>query len=428
MHIILLPFVVAAISAQKLTIRNLGTEPLLVLDVQNCKIQEGNFKIIHPINLTEIEQTLKNLHSNFLQAVRLDSSLYNIVSHKIYDLYYAISQLKPRRRKRWDQIGTIWKWLAGSPDAEDLRIINTTFNNIVDGHNGQHMINEGVNRRLTKLTQSLNAVIRRSNNDNETMEITAMKFLLNVNVMADVVTNIQDAVIGARVLLPSSKILTTSEVDIIAESLTQQGVELQFLEEALDFVEPKVAVTKDVILYIIQLPQISNQTSRILEVVPLPIQGQSIINHPKTLVQYQDKLFTTTTPKAAIQKMSDLTPFKDSCIKPLLEGTSSICQSSRDNETTAVLVTSNKILVKNARNTTLTSSCSLTNKRLNGNLLLTLEDCEVELANQTFKITDISQKTDRQGLFYDSLIHLKEEKQHNIAEIDEATLNNTKLL
>lgn len=413
---------------RKLKINDLKSDPLLILKVLDCKMQVGNIKIIHPINLTTIEKTINTLDIALLK-IKHSSSFYPIISHKIIDLYYMLSQLKPKRYRRWDTIGTVWKWIAGSPDANDLRLINTTLNEIIDEHNDQFRVNEGINNRLTTLTQSMNVIIEQTHqNTNDSLDIIAMKLLINVNVINDVLSNLQDAIIGTKISLPSTKILTPSEMSIVTNTILQQGIKLDILEDALTLVEPKIAIKGDQILYIIQLPQISNVTAPILEIIPLPVQNQIIINSPKYLIQFENKLFTTTAPTATIQKTAYLSIFSDSCVTLLLKGTNSSCQTLFQPETNIQLITDDKILITNAKNDSISSDCGPDNRLISGNILLTIDNCNVTISNSTYEITTITQKSIIPGLFYNSLIQLQEINPINISKIDNTVLQNTKLL
>lgn len=64
-----------------------------------------------------------------------------------------------KRFKRWDSIGSVWKFIAGSPDADDLRIINSTLNQVIDYNNVQVSINRHINNQLEDLALKTNDVI-----------------------------------------------------------------------------------------------------------------------------------------------------------------------------------------------------------------------------------------------------------------------------
>ena len=416
-------------SAQRLVIRDLQSDPLLIMKTIEPKIQIGNLKIIHPIDIKILEKAIDQLHTTLLTKMKEDSGFYTIIRNKIFDLYFKLNNIRPRRHRRWDQLGTAWKWLAGSPDADDLRLINTTMNELIDQHNSQFKINDAINHRLTLLTNSMNQLIEQSHqNMNDSLDIAGMKLLMNVNIIDEILSNIQDAILGAKMEMPSSRILTPNEMELVTETLLHQGIKLATLEEALTFVKPKVAVNQSQILYILQLPQISNTTATMLEIIPLPVQNQKIINSPTHLVHYESEFFTTKTPTTSVQKNADLTIFSDNCVKPLLRGKNSTCQTTFHSRTEVQLVSDNKILVTNARGEILTSNCGPDDKTIRGNILLTLNDCKVTIANSTYEVSDISLKTDVQGSFYDTLINVQEVKPFNISKIDDGAMNNTELL
>ena len=56
--------------------------------------------------------------------------------------------ISTRRTKRWDSLGSAWKFVAGSPDANDLRIINSTINGLIQNNNAQVKINRELNQQM----------------------------------------------------------------------------------------------------------------------------------------------------------------------------------------------------------------------------------------------------------------------------------------
>lgn len=393
------------ISSKDIAIRKLQDEPLLLLEIKDTGIQTGYIKVIHPINLTEIEKTIDSLHTTFYQTIDRDSGFFLTIKHKIQDIHFSISQIKPNRHRRWDALGSAWKWLAGNPDADDLWIMNSTFNELINQHNVQYHFNEATNHRFNQLTRSINTLIEANQQAvNDSIDMAAMKLLVNINIIDGVLRNLQDAILGTKIGLPSNRFLTIDELDLIASILKQQGINIDMLEEVFNFVEPKMAMKDNQILYILQIPQIDNNKATILEIIPLPIRNQTIINNQKILVKHKHQFFTTTAPNSLIQKFTDLSPFDDKCIKPLLLSIQGICDTKLQINFTIQPVAEGKILVLNAKHQTLYSNCGNNNKTLNGNLLVTIENCEMIIANQTYKATTVSQKKDVPNLFYGTLI------------------------
>lgn len=88
----------------------------------------------------------------------------NLILQKSRELVNNLYQIKPtksRRNKRWDAVGTVWKWIAGSPDAEDLRIINRTFNGLIDENNEQVKVNSMIDTKISEITSTVNKLIER---------------------------------------------------------------------------------------------------------------------------------------------------------------------------------------------------------------------------------------------------------------------------
>lgn len=421
--------VLTIVEARELSIRNLRDDPLLILKTQDCALQTGNIKLIHPINLTELDKTIDALHTTLYQDIDRDSGLFPIIKHKIQDLYTVLNEIKPRRHRRWDALGSAWKWLAGSPDADDLRIINTTLNELVDQHNVQYRINNGINERLTQLTKSLNTIIEVNRQSlNDSADMAAMKLLINVNVVESVLGNIQDAILGTKIGLPSSKFLTFNEISLVASTLEQQGIVVDIMEEALNYAEPKIATKDNKLLYILQMPQIDSGTASVLEVIPLPVGNQTISNIPKFVIKTKSKLFITNAPDAYIQKYANISPLADDCIHPLLVGTNSSCTTQRDTDQAIQMVASSKLLVTNAVKLKLTSNCGPDDKIIHGNVLVTFSDCEIQIGNNTYKNLNITEKEDIQNLFYETFITVQEAKTFDLQKLNETTFKNGKLL
>ena len=184
--------------ASYLQIQNLHENPILLIKTKNCKIQTGVFKIIHPINLTSILDSIESLISIGYRDLVKDVPLANIIQYKTRKLYSNFHQIKPayhHRARRWDVVGSAWKWIAGSPDADDLRIINSTHSNITDENNLQYQINESINNRLTQLTKAINSIIDRVNSDNAiTKEIGIITTIMNIDIIEKTIEDIQDAI------------------------------------------------------------------------------------------------------------------------------------------------------------------------------------------------------------------------------------------
>lgn len=174
-------------SAPQLQIMHVSNDPIVQIKITDCKIQTGAIKIIHPVNLARIEESIEILTNSFYNKLTPTNPLQEVIKFRIKKLYSTLYGLKPeqtRRHRRWDSIGTTWKWIAGSPDAQDLHIINSTMNDIINQNNQQYRINDNINNRITQLTQSINQIASSINDNKATLGILdAITTMLNIDVI-----------------------------------------------------------------------------------------------------------------------------------------------------------------------------------------------------------------------------------------------------
>ncbi|XP_055643840.1 uncharacterized protein LOC129780019 [Toxorhynchites rutilus septentrionalis] len=321
---------------QHLEIKCLNQDPILLMHLRNCYIQTGTIKIIHPINLTTLEENV----NTFLEISRkIDRTLpiSDLIIHRSRRIANNLIQLKPiktKRQKQWDSIGTVWKWIAGSPDAEDLRIINSTLNDLIDQSNEQIKINHAIIDRLATITDNINQLIDHHTSLNTILlkEMDAISLLLYLDATNNILEDIEDAILRARVSLPNSKLLTLREIFLVQSILNEQGIKTDYPEDALNYVKPKVASRNDTLLYILEIPK-TNGNCQIIKVIPLIVNNTVIIDAPNYIIKSNNKLFATNEPQKTVQQSHETHPFFDQCIFPIVMGLESHCYASESNQT-----------------------------------------------------------------------------------------------
>lgn len=416
-----------------LHIINISNNPIVQIKMKNCKVQTGSLKIIHPINLAQIEESIEIVTNSFYNKLTPTNKLQEVIKFKIKKLYSTLYGLKPqptRRHRRWDTLGTAWKWIAGTPDAQDLQIINSTINSIIEQNNHQYQINDNINKRITQLTQTINEIAKSLNDNKANLDVLdSITTMLNIDVINELLDNIQEAIILTKISIANNKILSTREINVIKSTLQDQGVKINFPDEALQFVTPKIAVKDGDLLYILQIPQLENSTSTIIRIFPLIVNNQIIKSFPQYIVRRDTKLFTTDKPGDFVQKSSNLQEFEDDCIQPIILGKQSRCSSISRNETTQQLVNENTIIISNARNHTLKTNCGPDDRFITGNFIITFWNCTINFNSQTFRSSETVFDVDiLHGAFHNSLIQWNLHKHHDIEEISNTAIGNRQKL
>lgn len=431
---VIIIFLLSCIRGQELEIKKLSDNPVLLLKTGECWIQTGSIRVIHPINLTTIE-------SNVLQmskiARQLDSNqpISQLVIQKSRALINNLRQVKPiqlRRQRRWDSLGTAWKWLAGNPDADDLRIINKTTNSLIDENNKQVKVNEMVNNRMAEMADAINTLIEHQNLENKVLleEYDSLTLLLYMDTTNKILEEIQDTIIKTKIALPNSKLLTLHEILLIESLMHEQGILTQFPEEALEYVEPKIAVKNDLLLYILQVPKLQKAPSEVIQIIPLIVNDAMIYNLPQRIIKTDNAFFVTNKPDDLIQRSSELRLVTDKCLNGIMNGRASHCNVVKENNTYINLISDNKILINNARHSNISSTCGLDSRTLTGNFIVTFSNCNVAIGGELFTSKEvISNNTEEiQGAFPNLWINRSMIKVHNMSTLTEHAIFTRKQL
>lgn len=393
-------FIIALISitnvqTQDLQILNLNDQPILVLDIMPCRIQIGNFRIIHEIDLNDLEKTA-HLLTNIVYS-KINSPLSNIVRHKIKNLFSNFNQIKPQHQRHTrsiDIIGSTWKWIGGSPDAQDLHIINKTMNELIESNNIQYRVNQNLGQRIKNLTNEVKRLIEdKQANELILNEIDTLTTIINIDTINKILEEIQEAIALSKVSVTSNKILSSREIIMIKNILEDQGVKIDIPDEAVTYVTPKIAVNKETLLYILQVPELQKEESKVIQLFHLNNNNSIIKNYPKYLVKHKNNLYTTTQPNAYVQQDSFLIKFTDNCIYPIIMGSPSDCSTKLDYSTSANFISDNLLLINNAAGQVMTTNCGPANRTMHGNFLITFTNCSIQFSNQTFVVNETTTKT-----------------------------------
>lgn len=416
--------------AQNLEIRSLYPDPVLLLKQKECRIQTSYIKYIHPINMSKIEENVL-LISKVSRGLNSQLAISKLVMEKSRALMNNLRQIKPitpRRIRRWDALGTAWKWLAGTPDAEDLRMLNSTSNNLIEQNNQQIVINEMVNQRIQDITKTVNQLIEQQRIENKILleEYDAITLMLYIDTINSILVEIQDTILKARIRLPNNKLLTLQEILWIESTLHKQGIQTQLPEQALNYVIPKIAIKGSSLLYILQVPQLENTTSEIIQILPLIVDNTVIIDIPRYVIKSGNKWYKTSNQQDFVQPLNDLTLLNDQCVQQILKGQTSKCRAVNEQNTFISQIAENKILVNNAQNVQLRSNCGPENRNLTGNFVIMFNNCNLQLDNQHFTSIDIIGNETQviQGAFPNLTINREILELHSIEAISNLTLQN----
>ena len=145
-----------------------------------------------------------------------DNPLYIIIKLKVNKLHETFNKIRPHtnRERRWDTISTIWKRIAGTPATEDVRVISSTVNSLIDQNNQQVLINDEIDKRLYDITRIANGVLQLEEErfHQRSNEIIQLIIISNLDTMQNYLEILEDAILLAKHGIPSSKLLSLDDL------------------------------------------------------------------------------------------------------------------------------------------------------------------------------------------------------------------------
>lgn len=105
-----------------------------LITIQNgiARRQNGTFKIIHSIDITQYKNLTLDIEYLLDKNVTYNHPLRPFIRQQINDINGILNRLSPSRKQRSiDFIGSAWKWIAGTPDSHDFEVLEQKIGNIL---------------------------------------------------------------------------------------------------------------------------------------------------------------------------------------------------------------------------------------------------------------------------------------------------------
>lgn len=346
---------------------------------------------MHPIDIGQIGEVVTKTNID-IQKTHYNNPLYEIIEIKRQKLYETYLKLKPfsQRRKRWDTIGTVWKWIAGNPDAEDLRLINNSLNSLITQNNKQVMINKAIGQRIEEITSITNQVIKLENEriKNHSIEINQLITLSNLDSLQDQIETLEEAILMAKHGIPSSKLLSINDFHMIATFLEKHDIFISSFERLLSQSTAQVTLSPTHILYILKVPQFTKQTYEYNYVDSIIKSNKRIAINQNYILMNESHIYETTKPceEQDTNFLCDSTYLSQasSCISRLIQGQHSNCTFRKVYSNGLIKRINEATILINDAIIEVTSNCSDSSKILNGSYLIQFKNCNIRINGETY--------------------------------------------
>lgn len=372
-------------------IHDLNNNPLAIIPIGKAKLQLGFVRIVQPINFTIFEEIIEDF-DEIIKTNKLNGKLYQILKKKHSFLYNTYYKLKPtiHRQKRWNTIGTVWKWIAGSPDADDLKIINYTMNNLINQNNRQVFVNNAMDMRIQQISKTTNDLLNldfQAKQQHE-MDINILATILNMDTVQHQLEILEDAILLAKHGIPSSRILSMTDYVKMKPFLDQQHVYASTFEGLLSKSSTQVTMNDTHIMYIIKIPQLSSELYE-YEFIDSLIQNEKrvhlnsnyILSNTTAIYEVDNECIKDDTFYICDTKMLK-TP--NLCITNLIRIQYANCTFEKTYATGIIKRIDEATILLNNVNISFKSNCSNNTQNLKGSFLIQFEVCKLYLDNNIF--------------------------------------------
>lgn len=258
------------------------------------KIQSASIKMIHLINLKQIEEELFNIREHTVNDLK-KSYLYHTLTHEITQAFSALNTLtfKNHNKRSINWIGSAWKYVAGNPDNDDLAMTENNINNLITNNNEQIIINQQLQTRINSLTTVSNMLKNSIRKDSSFNNEIATSLQNQVRLLKEELINVKYAMQWARLNIINTLLLSDTELAEVHETFKRGNITSLSVEEMLELVDVSVLHNKTTIAYIIKIPELEPITYQNILVKPV-LRNNSIIHlEANEIFLYKDILLKT---------------------------------------------------------------------------------------------------------------------------------------
>lgn len=303
------------------------TAHVIPIDQGKVAIFDDYAYLVHTINVSDFQLMLQQ--SIDLVPKLAGTPMYGDLLKQQHDEIHHILrtlQIPGRHIRAIDFLGSALKFVAGTPDHDDYKLLLTKQNQLIENNNRQNKINSVLQDRINEISAQINLIKKRFL-DNTVIknDITPLfEYLSNRN---NLIVNYLNNIVLSIVLAKNNLInpLILDEIDI-NHLINIENLQIS-ISNLLLVAKIKILQNSNVIHYILKIPKISKLCT-FLKLYP--------VSHNDTIVKL---------PITQAAKCEDVTYPVSECVKTTSENickpVASNCLSQLLNNNTAVCPTEN---------------------------------------------------------------------------------------
>ncbi|XP_049311122.1 uncharacterized protein LOC125778299 [Bactrocera dorsalis] len=362
-----------------------------------AKIQQGTFTILHPIDLAQYAMSISNTHTFIQQNIPNHHNLYPILTHELRLTENILENITPtiKNKRAINAIGTIWKYVAGSPDHDDFEIIANNINDLNKNNNKQVYVNEAFNKRLNNLTNMVNKISNAIRKDVLLENEIVINLQNRVRLIKDELINIQNGIEWAKLGIVNPSILDKKEIEIALSKIREENIMFVSPEDALQFAKVSVLYsTNKKIIYLIKVPLTKKETYENIILRPVKKENSIINLEFKRILKNGKTIYGIVNDcenfnNIRICKDDQIKNISDTkCIPNLISGQNSTCVMSNNHHIPLIEEIESGVILLNNYNASIYIDETMRN--LSGTFLIKFHNSTIKANNKIFSNIEAS--------------------------------------
>ncbi|XP_055629853.1 uncharacterized protein LOC129770793 [Toxorhynchites rutilus septentrionalis] len=208
--------------------------------------------------------------------------------------------------------------------------------------------------------------------------------LLNLKFLNDKLNQIIQTITLAKVGMLNEQVLSQNEIELIIEDLSKENVTVWNTAEALTYVTTSIVTNEHEIALLLKLPKLDPRIFRKIFILPTWFNRQQIHISNHNYLNHEDQYYIVSSLQPRIFDAKDITPDSTVCVPYLLNGKPAKCDYLANPAEEIISIDSQHLITNVLDNFTLHTNCGLSERNLSGTYLISFNNCEVTVNNQTF--------------------------------------------
>ncbi|XP_065085083.1 uncharacterized protein LOC135707241 [Ochlerotatus camptorhynchus] len=370
----IVPLIFGFGTTQTISVHKADALPLFLYGRGHGRIQTDYHYYIHHFNLESFKIHVLDLKSKFKQVEANQFTI--LILDKFNELDSNLKNLLPfKRRKRWNSIGTVWKYLAGSPDANDLKINNSSINGLITNNNEQVRINREISLQMKEALFKTKESIQLFNS--KSSELYSINIFLNLNFLNEKLYQIIQTLAKAGIL--NEKVLSQAEIDLLVKNLRKENLTVWNIAEALTYVTTSIVTNEFDIALLLKLPKLDPRVFKKIYVLPIWFHRQQLHISNSNYINYGNEYYTVSSLQPTIFNSKDITLDSTTCVPNLLNGKTAKCDYLANPVEEIVSIDNQHLITNILGKFTKHSNCGPFERNLSGTYLFSNYSSQVNL-------------------------------------------------